>query len=228
MKDKVTRSRRLVGEFLLIVAGVTVALAADSWRAARGEHEREADYLAQLRADLSENRQRLESSIEREKMQGEAALAALRAVQEGRAISLDSALVWMVDRRAFAYSDPRLLTGTFSGIIASGDIHLVRDPGIRTTILAYLPQIDEDKAEFDRWVDFYLEGAASLRRAASDRVDYAPDPGVPAAHLLVNNPSHPSVLPSLDAAVFANEARSEYLRRMLAATIAAERLLSGG
>ena len=45
--------RRLAAEFVVIVAGVLVALAVDAARDARQDHVRATGYLQQLRADLS-------------------------------------------------------------------------------------------------------------------------------------------------------------------------------
>ncbi len=56
----------MVGEFVLIMAGVTVALGADALRSARQDRMREEEYLEQLRSDLAENRERLVAAIEDE------------------------------------------------------------------------------------------------------------------------------------------------------------------
>ena len=48
----VPRARRWIGEFVVIVAGVLVALAVDQWRDAREDRVAEARYLDRLRADL--------------------------------------------------------------------------------------------------------------------------------------------------------------------------------
>jgi hypothetical protein len=134
-----TGRSRLIAEFLLIVAGVTVALGADSLWSIRQDHARESEYLEQLRADLAENRARLDAAILDEETLGAAALAALEALARESPITADSARAWLVERRGFMYSDPRLLTGTFSGLIESGDLRLIRDPDVRKSIIAYLP-----------------------------------------------------------------------------------------
>lgn len=222
----VTGASRLAGEFLLIVAGVSVALGADSLWSAHQDRGRESEYLEQLRSDLAENRDRLAAAIEDEETLGAAAVSALRAVVSGQAISPDSSRAWLVERRGLYYSDPRLLTGTFSGLVESGDLRLVRDPEIRKSIIAYLPQVFSDRAEFDRWVDTFIEGIRPLRTAVLALSTYHPSMAEANVYVLANTPVHPVMTEVLDMAVWTNEVRLIYLRRMLAATDAAAAALA--
>lgn len=50
-------------EFVVIVAGVLAALAAQAWWTSHEDRARERDYLAQLLADTRENERRLETAI---------------------------------------------------------------------------------------------------------------------------------------------------------------------
>jgi len=212
------RWSRLAAEFLLIVAGVTVALGADSLWSLRQDHARESEYLEQLRADLAENRTRLDAAILDEETLGAAALAALEALTTGSPITADSARAWLVERRGFMYSDPRLLTGTFSGLIESGDLRLIRDSDMRKSIIAYVPQITADRAEFDRWVGELIKGFRAYRPVALSLPEYYTAVGETGVHALSAVPVHPLMRPALDVAVWTNQLRLIYLRRMLAAT----------
>jgi hypothetical protein len=215
-----TRARlyRLFGDFVLIVAGVTVALGADSLWGIRQEHIAEAEYLAQLGSDLEENERRLVSAIKLEEVQGAAARQAFRAVAAGRGVAPDSAQAWLVERRGVYYSDPRLLTGTISALLETGDIGLVRDPGLRQAVVAYLPQITHDQAQFDRWADRGMDHLDALRAAGVG-------PGLtwaslvePAVRAIVTSSGEQEILVALDGAVYANQIRLVYLGRMLDAT----------
>lgn len=220
MADLSTKDvRRLVGEFILIVAGVTVALAADSAWAAREDRTRADQYVAQLRSDAAENSERLLAAIELEEMQGQAALAAFRATVSGERISPDSARAWLVDRRGLYYSDPRLVTGTFNAIVVSGDLRLIEDGERRNAIVAYVPQVTADRAEFDRWVGIYLDRTALFREAGARSVPYDPTPGGPEAAALAAGAAVGEAIRALDAAIFANRVRLTYLHRMLDATV---------
>jgi hypothetical protein len=208
------------------VAGVTVALAGESLWSARQDRAREAEYLEQLRVDLAENRVRLEAAIGDEETIGAAARTTLNALRRGERISADSARSWLIEQRAVYYSDPRLLTGTFSGLVESGDLRLVRDPEIRKAILSYLPQVEADRAEFDRWVDRYIAGIAPYRVAVQSLP--GPPPSMAEAQVAVfsASPVDPLAIGVLDSAMWTNEVRLIYLRRMLEATDATAEFLS--
>lgn len=163
--------RWFAAEFLVVLTGVLVALALNAWWEGRQEIRREEAYLAQLRSDLRINEQRLREAIRLEETTRESAGAVLAAIGAAAPVSADSAHAWMIERRASFYSDPRLLVGTVSALMETGDINLLRDREIRQQIIEYQSQIEADQAEFGRWVDRlagYLEDFYS-RAVASDR-----------------------------------------------------------
>ena len=214
-------NRRWAGmlqEFFLIFVGVTLALGADSFWSERQDQARVSEYLDQLGADLEENSRRLREAISDEEGIGSAATTALLAAKSGSEISVDSARAWLVERRGFYYSDPRLLEGTFSGLTSSGDLRLIADPRLRNAIIAYLPQVSADRAEFDRWVGIFLDDLSEGRSLVHGLDDYAPAMGDGVAAAFAANPRHPAMVAALDSQVWTHQVRLIYLRRMLDAT----------
>ncbi len=142
----------------------------------------------------------------------------MKAVESGQPISVDLTRAWLVERRGFQYSDPRLLTGTVSGLGDSGDLRLVRDPEIRKAIIAHLPQVSADRAEFDRWVDAFITGARPFRTVVLELPAYHPTAAEADVHALATYPVHPLMSAVLDMAIWTNEIRLISLRCMLSAT----------
>ena len=225
-----TALRRWAAEFVLIVAGVSVALGADSVWEWRQDRQREAEYLAQLSEDLDENAGRLRAAIELEESQRRAAITAFEAVAGGVEVSPDSARSWLLDRRGLYYSDPRLVTGTFTALVSTGDVGLIRDPAIRRAVVGYVPKVQDDMEEFDRWVDRLIEYNAGLRRIGL-AVEEAPETtidrsaplaelsrGDPSVSALANTRGDAGVLTSLDGVLFTILPRLTYLRSMLDST----------
>lgn len=212
------RIGKLVQEFVIIVVGVSVALGADSLRAAHEDRLREAEFLEQLRADLKENQARLAAAILDEETLGAAAVTAMNAMKSGVVISPDSARAWLVERRGLYYSDPRMLMGTFSGLVDSGDLRLIRDPVVRGAIVAYVPQISADQTEFGRFVDTFIEGLKSARLVIQDLPKYEPVISDGAVAAFLHRPADPRMVTALDLAIWSNQIRLIYLRRMLEAT----------
>ncbi len=207
-----------MGEFVLIVAGVTVALGADSLWDFRQDREAEEEYLVQMRSDLAENERRLEDALALEAQQAAAATSALNAFASGRAVDPDSAQVWLMDRRGLFYSDPRPITGTFSALVETGDLRLIRDASKRNAVISYLAQITEDKREFDRFVEESLVALRAIREVGATP-DYAWSAlGASAIRALLTTPRDPAVSAALAHVITAAELRQVYLGRMLEAT----------
>lgn len=216
---KVWSARRWASEFIVIVAGVIVALGANAmwgdWQDRRAEHA----YLDQLRGDLDENLVRLRDAMKLEDTQHAAAGAAYAAVVRGDNISKDSAAAWMVTRRGVYYSDPRLLTGTVTTLISTGDLKLIRNSSLRQSIAGYSTRIQEDREEFNRFVaslqppfDALREEGFRQHGTIADRAGFA------AVVAAVTGRPGVAVQHALDGVLIASEIRSVYLKRMLETT----------
>lgn len=215
------RFRRLLGEFALIVAGVTVALGADSLWDYWQDRVAEREYLTQLESDLVENQRRMDEAIELEKLQSAAGQSALKAIVAGGAIDADSAQAWLIERRALFYSDPRPLTGTFTALVETGDLRVIRDPKKRKAVIGYLSQITADKAEFDRFVDQTMGYIAQFREAGTGPDRAWASLGASAVRALLEDPRNPVLSTALEGLITSCEIRLVYLNRMVEATVEA-------
>lgn len=219
------RFGRLFVEFLLIVAGVSVALAADAFWEFRTEVQREAEYLGQIRSDLTENERRLLAALEDEDMIEASVQRAIDAFVLAQSVSPDSAQAWFHTRRGLNYADPRLLTGTIDALISTGDLRLIRDPSVRQGLMSYLPKIEQDRAEFDRWVGLGVDHVEQLRiiglRASPDGVR----PDFPANAALTHARREPEVLEALHGLLQKHRVRQVYLERMLESSRSLSELL---
>lgn len=73
--------RNALREFVVIMAGVLAAFAAQAWWEDHQERTRERDYLHQLLADTRENERRLTNAIEEDSAAGRATARALVALE---------------------------------------------------------------------------------------------------------------------------------------------------
>jgi hypothetical protein len=213
-------------EFMTIVAGVMVALACDSLWDQWQDRQAEAAYLQQLHSDLSENAKRISAAIALETQQHEAASAAYNAVAQRQSITQDSAKAWLITRRGVYYSDPRLMTGTVTELISTGDLRLLRNSAVRQAVAAYATQIREDRDEFDRFVQS-LQPPFEALRALGFQNEHAIDRSIPFAPVVAALTGTPGreALAALDGVLVANEIRSFYLGRMLETTERLRKLL---
>ena len=216
-------TRWFAAEFLVVVTGVLVALALNAWWEARQDQLRERAYLSQLRADLNDNRERLEESIRLEELTRNGAIAALNALNRPGPVPPDSALHFMITQRASFYSDPRLLMGTVSALVQTGDVKLLRNSRIRQSVIAYQSQIDADQVELSRWVERLLSYLTQFyaTAAAADAWrdwDSQETPYQVRALLSAQERDGQLLRDALFGMYWTSGNRLTYLRRMLAAT----------
>jgi len=157
--------RRISVEALAIVVSILLAFSIDAWWQDRSDQIRLTEYLSQVRADTLDNQRRLTEALQLEKGQQSVVQEILVALRSPVPMTLDSARKWAQLEPGFIwYSDPRLLDGAISALVATGDINLVNDPRVKTSLINYLGQLKADMNEIDRGVNQFLVHENELLR----------------------------------------------------------------
>lgn len=158
--------KRLLVEAAAIVASILLAFAIDAWWQDHSDQARLEEYLLQAHADSLDNQHRLTEAIQLEKGQQRAVQEILAALRSPVPMTIDSARQWTQLEPGFIwYSDPRLLDGAITALVATGDINLVHNPRIKTSLINYLGQLKADMNELDRGVNRFLIHHDELLRA---------------------------------------------------------------
>jgi len=162
-------ARWFASELTVVVAGVLIALAVQAWWQGRSDRERETDYLRQLLADTRENRRLLEAQIATDSAAREQSLAMSRLLRSRDPLPpLDSLLSWS---RLAGNGNLRLVTGTQTGLLQTGEVRLIRNPDLRRTTLDLAASITRTEVTVDRNRDHLIVYAdardASLIRHAT-------------------------------------------------------------
>ena len=214
------RVKRVVIEFLLIVAGVLTALTVDASWQRHTDRVREQEYLTQLQSDVLENRRLLQAALHIERGQLQRAIAILAALRGVDPIPLDSAALWMNAEPPFPwYSDPRLRDGTIAALVGTGDINLIRNDRVRAAMIGYHGQLRADLGEFSRDVGLFQDLASDLLRLLeSTRATNAKADEDDAAGSLIALRKNPDAAAIFRLFRFNIEARIWYLTQMLQAT----------
>lgn len=147
------RIRWFLAEFLVIVAGVLVALAVNAWWQGREDRQVEAAYLQQLQVDLDASNQ---------------TLVEVHALVDGMTKASASVLhqFWRPGQRSDAelrklMSEPlrsrRVLPvlGTARSLIASGDLRLIQSASLRSAIPRYVDAMDAYVSDIARYDETY-------------------------------------------------------------------------
>ena len=187
------RLRWFAAEFLVVVAGVLVALAVNAWWAAEEDASREAAYLRQLDTDLAETERLLADFDAYFGPIDSTGALLVRAFRTPGRVSQDSVLRWLVD--GTNAGEPRPVLGTAEALVTTGDLALIESDSLRSEVLAYLDfnraLLDTQSAVIALWRSAYLEVAervditdvvlqtdpdALVRNAADPYFEAPPDP----------------------------------------------------
>lgn len=128
------RLRWFTAEFLVVVAGVLVALALNAWYQDRVDAQREAGYLEQLAADLRESEVALAEAVSFNDSQREKLLELITLFDEEQAPSPES--FRELTTLTIAPRQPTLSTA--QAIVETGDLQLIADDRLRSAIIQYV------------------------------------------------------------------------------------------
>jgi hypothetical protein len=132
----------LLGEFVVIVAGVLMALWVDQLREARVNAQLEVEYLESLVIDLDSDLAQFDETEAWMRRQ-EAAAATVLALYEGSPPTDNVAdLVAAVETAGWQYA-PSITRNTLEDLRSTGNLRLIRDPELRRAIAAYYRTVEE-------------------------------------------------------------------------------------
>jgi hypothetical protein len=141
VEDRIKMSTRLnwrllLGEFVVIVVGVLVALWVDELREARVNAALEVEYLESLVIDLDADLAQF-AQTEAWMRRSEAAAATVLALYEGSPPTENVADLVAAVETAGWQSWPSITRNTIDDLRSTGNLRLIRDPALRRAIAAY-------------------------------------------------------------------------------------------
>jgi hypothetical protein len=165
-------------ELLLLVAGILIALAVDGWiedrRDARAEHQ----YLERLVRDFDQDLDVLQEFVEFEERQAADAALAYRPLCGGVAVAdreqVARALDHLTTRRTV-----RLVRATYSDLLATGNLRLIRDAGLRDRIVTLYEANERWSAVIDRNNQIYVDQMYLMYMMDVGLVSPRPDSNLP-------------------------------------------------
>ena len=137
MSQKRPGAAKAATEFIVIVVGVLVALAADGWRQDQADRRAEEQYLGRLSADLELGADQLASAHGRVQRLFAASETLIAATDDPA--TPDSVLVELFQQAAIAVLPVRRLThdATYRELVTTGRLMIVQDADLRRQIGDY-------------------------------------------------------------------------------------------
>jgi len=133
--------RLLLGEFVVIVVGVLMALWVDQLREARVNADLEMGYLKSLDTDLEADLLRFDSA-DAWMRRSEVAAATVLALYEGSPPTDNAADLTMAVETAGWQYVPSITRNTIDDLRSTGNLRLIRDPALRRAISTYYATVE--------------------------------------------------------------------------------------
>lgn len=165
------RLRWFLAEFLVVVAGVMVALALTSWAQDRRNLEREQAYLRQLSADLKASEGILDKATTGLTEQAEASARVLHRFWQKNPVADDAFRDDLQLPRGARRVRPVL--GTAEALIFSGDLNLIRSDALRAQLMAYVESTKANLEDINRFDETYFRTAVTTLREGPDLVQFS-------------------------------------------------------
>jgi len=139
--EKRTSIVRVLGEGLLIMVSVLVALSADAWGQSRQDEFRRAGHLVSLERDFELMAERVDSSVAVAQRASDAGLSLLEGLSRGAPPPPELAPAILADLFFFEVFSPS--TGAYDAVVASGDFELIDDRQLSRELATFFGSFED-------------------------------------------------------------------------------------
>ena len=130
-----------IGEVVLVVIGILIALQVSTWNKERLASKKENTYLLNLQNDLEQQLEYIDIQLEKENISTNIAQEVLDRYEREGVITIDSTssnqLNELSIRKTFTKADP-----TYQDLISTGNIGLIKDGSLRNELVLYYMELD--------------------------------------------------------------------------------------
>jgi hypothetical protein len=130
-----------IGEIILVVIGILIALQINNWNQVRIEQNKEQTYLSNIKRDLQNQLKSIDVQLEHEKKYIDNTQPFLDSYYKYKRIILDStfnqSLTLATERRTFVRTDP-----TYTDLISSGNIDIIKDITFKNKLIEYYQNLE--------------------------------------------------------------------------------------
>jgi hypothetical protein len=149
----VPRWRGALGELLIIILGVLIALWAENWREALQDRGLERTYLERLSGDLRRDTAEISEMMELTVGRARYAGIVLEALETGEPGVSPEEFIWAVEHASF-FGYPAYSRATFDDLMSTGNLRLLRSDRVKEAMSLYYSEIDGITQFRDLYVPF--------------------------------------------------------------------------
>ena len=130
-----------IGEIILVVIGILIALSINNWNQSQKEKQIETQYLNNIVRDLNEQLNSIDTQMQTEQSYYEAASYLIEDYNKDHVFTLDSIFykraTLLIYRKTFVITDP-----TYTDLISSGNISIIKNQANKDQILNYYQELE--------------------------------------------------------------------------------------
>ena len=130
-----------LGEVLLVMVGILLALQASDWVESKQNANSEARYIANLMRDLELQLEEIDNQLIASQQMYDSLSIVVKTFSKPGPIRVDKELIMrmsaMVDRRTFTVKDP-----TLSALLSSGDLALMQNESFKDEMIKYYQKLE--------------------------------------------------------------------------------------
>jgi hypothetical protein len=146
-----------VGEIVLVVIGILLALQINNWNESRKRNIEEEKLLTALIEDFNENKIRLEEAISKEMDMVRMSKSLIKAMQsDQKTIHPDSIRFW-VTSGAKSWWKTEFVTGTYDAMVSSGNINILENDHLKRVLSQFSADIDSGFEDHYESMNYLIE-----------------------------------------------------------------------
>ncbi len=133
--------RYAIGEIVLVVIGILIALQLNTWKENKIEQRKESIYLDNIKRDLQNQLTKIDAQIDYEKRIVAVAKPILKSYKANNKFTVDSiftaSIGVMTGRMTFVKVDP-----TYTELLSSGHIDIIRNNDFKNSLITYYQDLE--------------------------------------------------------------------------------------
>jgi Family of unknown function (DUF6090) len=145
-----------IGEIVLVVSGILIALQINNWNSNRVQNKKEAIYMANIKRDLNEQLKTIDSQIEYERNINKIATPIIMNYKANQSFEVDSlftvSIGILTGRRTFVKNTP-----TYTELISSGNIDIISNSVIKDEIIKYYQELERVELVINKNNNLYTD-----------------------------------------------------------------------
>ena len=142
-------ARYAIGEIVLIVIGIMVALQINNWNEYKQERQMECQYLSNLLTDIERQSAEIDDQMDAEKVVVDHGERLIEAFNKNQGFVIDSAFSFdlsiLNNRKTFQKTD-----AAYRDLVSSGKLSILSDDSLKVHILRYFEGLENTSQVLDR------------------------------------------------------------------------------